>query len=275
VRNMISIAKFLAPAVMFIACTPGTGGAVKEAEVIVFRDADGRVLTLEDLKGVDGTFSYEIVGTAGVPAEANTLHQRARKAGERGEHQQAIALLTEASELAPQWPYPIYDRAYTYLLMKDFDAARADYKRTVGLAPRGYFTAITALDILDREEAGEFPPGTYLAYLMLEWIDDSPQRIDMTRRIVNTLPRFAPGWKDLAYFAQQDAERLAAIENGLAATPDAETRGMLQINKAVILDRRGDHEEAVRLLGELALDPHSTYGTEQLAKAALAVVTKK
>ena len=272
---MISIAKFLAPAMLLIACTPISGGAVEEAEVIVFRDADGRTITLADLKDATGTFCYEIIGAGDVSAEASRLHQAAREAGQRGEYQQAITLLTTASALAPRWPYPIYDRAYTNLLMGDIDAARADYKRTVELAPRGYFTAITAVDILDRERAGEFPPGTYLAYLMLEWIDDRAKRIDMTRRIVNGLPRFAPGWKDLVYFAEQDTERIAAIENGLAAAPDAETRGMLQINKALVLDRQGDHEGAVRLLGGLVLDPHSTSGTEQLAKATLATITKK
>lgn len=203
-RSMTSIARLIAPAVMVIACTPSIGRALKEAEVIVFRAADGRTITLEDLMAVDGTYRYEIIGAVDVPAEASRLHERARKAGARGEYQQAITMLTEAAELAPRWPYPIYDRAYTYLLMEDFDAARADYRRTVDLAPRGFFTAITAVDILDREEAGEFPPGTYLGYLMLEWIDDSAKRIDMTRRIVNALPRFAPGWKDLAAFAEQD-----------------------------------------------------------------------
>jgi hypothetical protein len=159
--------------------------------------------------------------------------------------------------------------------MKDFDAARADYQKTVALAPRGFFTAITALDILTREKKGEFPPGTYLAYLSLEWVDDRAKRTDMVRHLVNELPRFAPGWKEVATFADQDPERVAAIEKGLAAEPDAETRGMLEINKALVMDRQGEHDGAIRLLGELALDPQSTYGTEHLAKATLALVAKK
>ena len=75
--------------------------------------------------------------------------------------------------------------------------------------------------------------------------------------------------------ADTDAERLAAIEKGLAANPDGETKGILLINKALIMDRSGGHEGAVRLLGELALDPASTYATEHLAKVTLASVTKK
>jgi tetratricopeptide (TPR) repeat protein len=247
----------------------------QEGSVIVFRSADGRTLTLEELRGVTGTFRYEIVGAADVPAEASGLHERAREAGGRGEYQEAITLLTKASALAPRWPYPVYDRAYTYLLMRDFDAARADYQKTVTLAPRGFFTAITALDILTREQKGEFPLGTYLAYLSLEWVDNPARRADMVRHLVNEFPRLAPGWKELAVFADQDPDRLAAIEKGLAAEPDAETRGVLEINKALVLDRQGEHGLAIRLLGELALDPQGTYGTEQLAKATLAVIATK
>lgn len=275
VRTVLFLALLFPSAVWSLGCTGYEDRTKKESGVIVFRSADGRTLTLEELKGATGTFRYEIVGAADVPAEASALHQRARQAGGRGEYEQAITLLDNASELAPQWPYPVYDRAYTHLLMKDFDAARADYQKTVALAPRGFFTAITALDILTREQTGEFPRGTYLAYLSLEWVDDRAKKIDTVRHLVNRLPRFAPGWADLASFADQDSERLTAIEKGLAAEPDAETRGMLEINRALVLDRQGDHDGAVRLLGELALDPKSTYGTEQLARATLALVAKK
>lgn len=72
-----------------------------------------------------------------------------------------------------------------------------------------------------------------------------------------------------------DAEKLAAIEKGLAASPDAETKGMLEINRALILEKRGQHDRAVQLLGELALDPASTFATEHLAKAMLANISKK
>lgn len=243
--------------------------------VIVFTDADGRTLTLEELRGVTGTFKYEILGAGDVPAEATALHKRAREAGSRGEYEQAINLLNRACELAPQWPYPVYDRAYTYLLMNDVTSAMADYEKTVALAPRGFFTAITALDILTREEKGEFPAGTYLAYVSLEGVDDRAKRTEAVRQLVKALPGFAPGWKDLAILADRDSDRLAAIERGLAAHPDVETRGMLMIQRALVLDRQGDTDGATRLLGELALDPKSTYGTEQLAKATVALVTTR
>jgi hypothetical protein len=46
----------------------------------------------------------------------------------------------------------------------------------------------------------------------------------------------------------------------------------LQINRALILKRKGDREGAVRVLGGLALDPASTYATEHMAKVTLASI---
>jgi tetratricopeptide (TPR) repeat protein len=230
---------------------------------------------MDDLRGLTGTYRYEIIGKGNVPAEAEALHQQARQAGGAGDYKKAIGLLERASSLAPQWPYPVYDMAFTYLLSKDAENARKYYRKTVELAPRGFFTAITALYALDREEKGDLPGGTYLAYLSLEWVDDAGKKAEAIRQLVKNVPGFAPGWKELAGLSDTDAERLAAIEKGLAANPDAETKGLLQINKALVLDRSGDHEGAIRLLGELALDPASTYATEHLAKVTLASVAKK
>jgi tetratricopeptide (TPR) repeat protein len=128
------------------------GNTQKETPVIILRDAAGRTLTTEDLRGVTGTFRYEVVGSSNVPREARSLHEKAREAGGKGNYKKCIELLEKASVLAPQWPYPVYDRAYTHLLMKDFDSARRDYDETVRLSPRGFFTAITALDILRRKK---------------------------------------------------------------------------------------------------------------------------
>src|SRR5262249_36184151 len=130
-------------------------------------------------------------------------------------------------------------------------------------------------DSLDREVKGDLPGGTYLAYLSLEWVDDAGRKAEAVRQLVKDVPGFAPAWKELAVLSDTDAERLAAIEKGLATSPDAETKGLLLINKALVLDRSGDREGAVRLLGELALDPASTYATEHLAKVTLASVAKQ
>jgi hypothetical protein len=65
------------------------------------------------------------------------------------------------------------------------------------------------------------------------------------------------------------------IESGLAATTDPETKGMLEINKALTVHSAGDAGEAVRLLRELAADPTATFATEALAKAMLARITRE
>lgn len=258
-----------------IECNRDANPHERQQPVIIFRGADGRALTLEELQGTNGQVRWEVVGAANVPAEAKRLHEQAREAGGRGQYTQAIALLTKASELAPQWPYPIYDRAYTHLLMNQVDAARADYQRTVDLAPRGFFTAIMALDTLVREQRGDLPSGIYAAYVSLESMNDRSSKLHIVRQLVEKVPRFAPAWKELAVLADQDSERLSAIEQGLAAQPDAETKGILLINKALVLDQNNDREAAVRLLGELALDPTSTLATEHLARATLASLLRR
>ena len=93
--------------------------------------------------------------------------------------------------------------------------------------------------------------------------------------MVNQLPQFAPGWKELAFLVDDDGKMLAALKKGLMATPDAETKGALQINWALILKRQGDLDTAVRILGELALDPNSPLDVEQMAKVALGTIVPR
>ncbi|MFD0727164.1 tetratricopeptide repeat protein [Lysobacter brunescens] len=255
--------------------TATTSAEPKENTVVIFRTPDGQVLTLADLRGLDGTFQYQLIGSDNVPAEAESLHRQARQAGAAGDYPRAITLLQQAAELAPAWPYPVYDMAFTYLLMNDSDNARKYYVKTVELSPRGFFTAITASDALCRERKGDLPEGTYLAYLSLEWMDDPERKAEAVRQLVERIPRFAPVWKEQAILAGSSTEKLAAIEKGLAANPDGETKGILTINKALIMAGNGDHDGAVQLLGNLALDPTSTYATEHLAKVTLASLVEE
>ena len=221
------------------------------------------------LLSVTGTVQYEIIRKGSVPEEAALLHRQGREAGEQGDYKKALRLLDQASQIAPQWPYPIYDIAYTYLLLNDPDRACTFYGKTVELSPRGFFTAITALDTLTREKNGRLPVGTYAAYLSLESLDDETKLAKALRLLLSDAPSFAPAWKDIASITEDDRVRLETIEKGLSAQPDAETKGMLEIQKALLLNLMGNRDAAVRLLGELALDPDSTLGTEFGAKAAL------
>jgi len=218
----------------------------------------------------DGSLHQEQVGGAKVPSEAEELHNRAREAGARGNYREAIALFEEAAEVAPEWPYPIYDSAYTYLLMEDADSAARFYAKTVELSPTGFFTAITALDALERETKGDIPRGTYLAYVSLERMADPVEKAQKVRQMLKRASNFAPLWKELLALAQGDGERAEAIEKGLAANPDRETHGQLMISRALLLRSQNAQEEARELLRKLASDPESTLSTKALARAVLA-----
>ncbi len=237
---------------------------------IVLRDSEGRELTAADLREVQGPVPFELVGGTSVPAEAKRLHQRAREAGARGDYAEALGLLRSAQELAPEWPYPVYDAAFTLLLQKDYEAALAAYEETIGLAPRGFFTAITAAHTLKRERDGELPVGTYAGYVALEWVSDRAAHDRAVREMTEKLPSFAPGWFRWANTLEDPRAKLDAIERGLGAGPDRETLGILLVNKALALERSGRREAAIELLTNTALDPASTLATEHMAKLSLA-----
>ncbi len=243
---------------------------IEQGDRLVFRDAQGRLMTPEEIQVATGGLQYEFRAVDyPVPTEATTLHQQGREAGGRGDYDQALALFTKAAELAPSWPYPVYDRAYTHLLMRDFDAALADYRKTSEMAPRGFFTTLTAVHTLSREQLGDLPAGLYLSYLMLEPITDANERLPLLQQFVDKYPGFAAAWQGFANLAEDNSKRLTAIERGLAADPDPETKGMLSLNKALTLMGSGDSEGGVEILRALVTDQESTLATEALAKAML------
>src|SRR5947208_1350326 len=51
----------------------------------------------------------------------------ARALGSRGDYERAFELFDQAQALAPDWPYPSYDKAYSYLLQGDPARAEALY----------------------------------------------------------------------------------------------------------------------------------------------------
>jgi tetratricopeptide (TPR) repeat protein len=236
---------------------------------IVFKDAAGRELSERDLDGASGKVNWEVVGGAAVPDAARQLHEAGRAAGGKGEYDSALDLFNQASKLAPAWPYPLYEAAFTYLQKHDNARAEAYYEKVEALAPRGFFTAKTSLYCLRRERLGTVGPGFCFAFERLEWLDDAAKKRGLLQGIVEKYPDFAPAWKELANLLEDQDTRLQAITSGLAHDADGETKGMLLINKAAILDNRGDHAGAVRILGELATDPQSTLGTETIAKFTL------
>ena len=235
-----------------MACSNNTPGHPKDQ--LIFRDADGRSLTAKDLRGISGTVKYEIIGADNVPVTASRLHEGGRRAGAAGRYAEALTAFAQAHELAPTWPYPLYDAAWTYLLIGDDARAEEKYNEVDKLAPRGYFTTKTALDCLRRERKGEIGLGAYKMFVLLESRSPS-QKKEALNALLKKWPRFPAAWKELSTLLDDDVSRLAAIERGLAYDPDGESRGILLLNKALVLDRQGKKHEAVAILGTLSLDP--------------------
>ena len=111
-----------------------------------------------------------------------------------------------------------------------------------------------------------------MKYISLEWVDDPRQKAQMIDTMVAQLPKFSPGWKEHALLQVKPDDKLASIEKGLAANPDAETKGLLEINKALALNELGKTDEAVKVLGTVALDPKTTLANEHLVKQVLSSI---
>jgi hypothetical protein len=89
-------------------------------------------------------------------------------------------------------------------------------------------------------------------------------------QLVEKFPRFAPAWVEFAKLAKTPQERLKRLEAGLAAQPDADTRGMLKLNQALTLTQLGQNAAADSIIKDLAADPRSTIAVAAWAKSLLA-----
>lgn len=202
-----------------------------------------------------------------IPPEAHRLHAEGRSAGSRGDYDQALALLGRAAALAPDWPYPPYDAAFTYLMRGDTRAAQNLYERVALLSPSGFFTCRTTLDMLRREHAGQLSPGFSRAFVRLEWLQDRAEKIRILRGITQRFPGFPPAWKELSLLLEDPQDRLIAMDNGLAGDPDPETRTTLLLNKAGLYASVGDVIAATALYAVIADDPDVTPTGAAFARA--------
>jgi tetratricopeptide (TPR) repeat protein len=237
---------------------------------IVFHDEEGNPLDRDDIRKVTGRVSYQIVSDQEVIPEAKAFHDQGRAAGQRGEHGKAIQLFAKATEVDPDWPYPVYDAAFAFLLNGDAETAEEYYRRVDRLAPRGFFTTKVAVDSLRREREGSLPSGAYLAFVMLEW-EDAERRRSVLQALLQDSPEFPAAWKLFASMIESPGERLEAIEQGLSHSPDASTRGGLLIQKAVVLSDAGRKEEAAVILRQVSADPECTLDNEAMASLVLAL----
>jgi tetratricopeptide (TPR) repeat protein len=261
-------------AIVLVAAACSKKGSPERDEArVVFRGADGREVKAEELGDDAGELNWEVVGAGSVSPQARALHEQGRAAGGKGDYAKALELLGAAHEKAPGWPYPLYDIAYTYELQGEEAKAEEAYARVDALAPRGFFTAKTSLDCLRRQRGGALPPGFCKSFATLEWAKPAEKKKAL-EGVVEKFPNYAPAWKELAALLDDDGARTRAIEQGLAHEPDGETRGILLVNKALLLDQRGEHEAAVKLLEGVTLDPNATLSAEALAKATLRKLTR-
>ncbi|MFT5619351.1 MAG: tetratricopeptide (TPR) repeat protein [Arenicella sp.] len=235
---------------------------------ISFTDSAGNAISKEELSKSTGNFNYQIHGIGNVPQSAQVLHNEARAFGQAGDYKSAIEKLQKAHEEAPNWAYPPYDLAYTYLLQDDYENALKYYQLTDKIEPKGFYTSKIALHTLGREMSGDLKEGVYKSYISLEWIDNEAEKKEITKMLVSTFPDFAPGWNKYAVFLE-GKERMDALEKGLSLDSDIQTKGSLLINKALSLSEVGNHETASEILMKIIFDSASTFGNIELAKFAL------
>ncbi len=241
---------------------------------IEFTDDKGNKISKEELANSTGTYNYEVYGIGEVSELAKSLHNQARIFGQNGDYQNAIQKLEQANKEAPNWAYPLYDLAYTYLLQDDYENALKYYQLTDKIAPNGFYTSKIALHTLEREKAGDLKQGLYKSYLSLEWIDNQAEKKEMIKLLVDNFPSFAPAWKDYSSLLENE-ERLSAIEKGLEQNPDIQTKGSLLINKALVISENGELQNASKILTQIIFDSNSTFGNVEMAKFVLNDVLKK
>lgn len=128
--------------------------------------------------------------------------------------------------------------------------------------------------MLTREAAGEFPAGLYAAFTTLEHMPPDEQR-NIVRQLVAQFPSHAPAWSLHANFLEDPPEKLAAIERGLLARPDPDTRGALLVQKALALHASGQREPALEILAPLTSAVGDSTTTHVQACVAAAVIRSR
>lgn len=256
------------------ACKTGDKQGNGEDVSIVFKDDAGHSISKDDLKNITGQVNFEITTNQDIDVVAKALHDEARMLGQEGKYDSAIIKLKLAMQIQPNWAYPPYDLAYTYLLKKDFDSAYKYYQITDQLEPRGFFTVKTAVHTLEGERQKIYPKGLYAMYSSLEWEEDSAKKSSMAKSFLELAPNFAPAWKEVALLSNNVEEKERVIDQGLSKDPDADTKGILLINKAIVLNEKGKKDEAKQILGKLIFSQDATIGNVELAKFTLKSITE-
>ena len=237
---------------------------------------------MEQLK--DGMYEYKITENKGnkIPSTARSLHNQGRSKGGKGDYKGAIKTLKAAIKQAPQWEYPYYDLAYTYLLQQDYKNALKYYKTTDKLFNKGFFTTKTAVWSLTHElETKKLKKGLYSDYLMIEYFVDESLQKESYKKFAELYPEYAPAWAKTAALENDDMEaKQNAIDNGLKLIDteigvDAETKGMLFLQQAIIYSNNNEKEKAKRTLADLIMADDVTFHNQNMGKFFLQTLTSK
>ncbi len=232
---------------------------------VLYTAKDGRQLTDADLRDVGGAAAAPW-DEAGIPDEAHDHLEKAEELRDAGKLDDALQSLAKAQLAMKQWPEPTYEAAWVLLLKGDIANAEQFYGKVDRLAPRGFLHAMVYGDTLRRERLGEIPVGTLKEYVRIEGIDDGVgRRVDLDMLLAKA-PAFPAGWLMLVGTSDSPQERLDTAEKGLAHNPDPETKGLLLVAKANAMGKLGQIQEAVQILGPLALDHTAPHSVEQAAK---------
>jgi len=125
--------------------------------------------------------------------------------------------------------------------------------------------------MLTREAAGEFPPGLHAAFATLEHMPPEQQQ-SIAAQMVEKWPSHTPAWAQHARFLENPSDKLAAIERGLLARPDPDTRGSLLVQKALALHASGKRELALEILDALTVAAGGSPQTHVQALVAAAMI---
>ena len=259
---------------LILACLALGCGQESARQRVVFTGTNSAELS--DLKqahgnasaNVNGTANNKVLGEGSIPPAAQSFHHRGRAEGAAGRYDAALELFSKAAQAAPNWSYPVYDIAYTYLLKGDFTNALAKYREVDAREPGGFFTTKTAIWTLEREESGTFPRGTCAALALLDWAKTPAERKSRIDELAAKAPKYPPVLKEKAFVTEDLTQRLKLLDEALTLNPDLETYGVLMLNRAVVFQAQGRNDEAKSLLNGL-LSTTNTTSTKALAREVL------
>ncbi len=212
----------------------------------------------------------KLYNKSGIPEKAIENYYKGRLQGEKGEYTLALDWFKQALKIAPNWSYPLYDMAYVLLFLGERQKAYNLYIQVDKMHPRGFYAVKTAIHTLEREIKAELPGDTYKFFLTIKQEIDIDKKDDLLDYLLDRCTNFAPAWLEKYKTVNSQNEQLFCLSKGISYDSDAETKGLMLINQAVVFLNSNRKTEAYNILSELVFDKNLTLQNEHLAKALLA-----